>query len=80
MIGLFFVQLLLAMLFLLNNFFVRLFLKWLLGSKKEYRIPRGGKVLVIEIGKNYVRYFKLKKPENPKTVQRTSQTKMITSS
>lgn len=48
---------------LVMNFWIRLFLQWLFGSPKEYRIPKGGSVLVIEIGKNYVRYFKLKKPD-----------------
>jgi hypothetical protein len=41
---------------------LRWFLLLFLGSPKEYRIPPGGSVLVIEITKHYVRYFKLKKP------------------
>jgi hypothetical protein len=37
-----------------------------MNSPKEYRINKGDTVLVIEIAKDYVRYFKLKKPEETK--------------
>jgi len=41
---------------------LRFLLLLIFGSPKEYRIPKGGNVLVIEVAKHYVRYFKLQKP------------------
>ncbi len=42
---------------------VRYLLSILFRSPSEYRIPPGTNVLVIEISKHYIRYFKLKKPD-----------------
>jgi hypothetical protein len=39
-------------------------ISWLFASPEEYRIPPGASVLVIEISKHYIRYFKLRKPES----------------
>ena len=41
---------------------LRFLIRIIFSSPREYRIPPGCQVLVVEFGKNYVRYVKLRQP------------------
>jgi len=46
-------------------------LSFLFGSNQSYRIRPGDSVLVIEVGKDFIKYFKLTKPKDGKLNERS---------